>query len=305
MIYEFLDGKIHTQAIEYSVSYHCNLRCAHCSHLSPYARRKFPPLESFAADVTALAKVMHARYIRLVGGEPLLNPEINRFIDIAKRSGIADNIMLTTNGVLLDRMDDAFWEGVDLLSVTLYPRHRPSEKTLKMIEERAKESDTRLYFGHKPVFRATVVTKPHPKGWVTDTIFRTCANVHLNHCHMIYEGKLYKCPLPPFLPEYLGRMGRKEYDPSRDGFEIHGALNLYAELKEYLTSNRTIDACSWCLGYLGKVQEHRQLGREAIEDPTIQGVSREKDLDRYLFVKELVRYYYRRFLEQVTSKPRW
>lgn len=305
MIYEIRDGRIHTQGIEYSAAYHCNLRCSGCSHLSPYLRRKFPPLESFEADVTALATAMHARDIRLVGGEPLLNPDITRFVQAARRSGIADSIMVTTNGALLHRMDDAFWEAVDFVSVTLYPGNCPSEKALKLIKERAKGSNTRLRLFPNPVFRTTVVTTPHPKDWITDTIFRTCKNVHLYHCHMLHEGRLYKCAVPPFLPEYLGRMGRNEYEPGKDGFDIHGAKDLYTELKEYLTSGRTLDACCWCLGFVGKFQDNRQLDREAIEDPALQGVCREKDLDRYKLVKEWLRLRYRRLLERATSKPRW
>jgi Radical SAM superfamily/4Fe-4S single cluster domain len=305
MIYEFHGGRIHTQGIEYSAAYHCNLRCSGCSHLSPYLRRKFPPLESFAADVTALAGAMHARDFRLVGGEPLLNPEITRFVQVAKQSGIADTIMVTTNGLLLGRMDDAFWDAVDFVSVTLYPGHSPSEQSLKIIEGRAKESGTRLRLFPNPVFRTTVVSRPHRKDWITDTIYHTCKNVHLYHCHMLHEGTLYKCAVPPFLPEYLGRMERSDYEPERDGFDIHAAGDLYEELKRYLTSNRTLDACCWCLGFVGKFQGNHQMNREALEDPALQGIRREKDIDWYKFIKEWARYRYRRLLERTTSKPRW
>jgi len=305
VIYELRDGRIHTQGIEYSAAYHCNLRCSGCSHLSPYIRRKFPSLDSFTADVKALARAVHAKDFRLVGGEPLLNPEITRFVQIAKESGIADSIMVTTNGLLLGRMDDEFWNTVDFVSVTLYPGHSPTQEALKQIQERARESRTRLRLCPNPVFRTTVVTRPHPKDWITDTIFRTCKNVHLYHCHMLHEGRLFKCAVPPFLPEYLGRMGRSEYDPMGDGIDLHCAKDLKAELIRYLMSGRTLDACCWCLGFVGKFQDNHQLGREAVEDPAVQRISREKDLDRYKFAKEWVRHRCRRLLERATSEPRW
>ena len=46
VLYETRDGKIHTRAVEYSVAYHCNLRCSGCSHMSPFIDTKLPPLES-------------------------------------------------------------------------------------------------------------------------------------------------------------------------------------------------------------------------------------------------------------------
>ena len=52
-------------------------------------------------------------------------------------------------------------------------------------------------------------------------IFRTCKNVHASHCHMIHEGKLYKCAVPLFLPEYLLKLERDGYDPANDAFDIH------------------------------------------------------------------------------------
>lgn len=45
MLYEVRQGRIHTQAVEYSVAYHCNLRCVSCSHMSPFLRPQLPPIE--------------------------------------------------------------------------------------------------------------------------------------------------------------------------------------------------------------------------------------------------------------------
>jgi organic radical activating enzyme len=305
MLYEFKDGKIMTKAVEYSVAYHCNLKCAGCSHMAPFLGRKFPPVESFAADVNKLSKGLHASDIRLVGGEPLLNPEIDSFIKIAKASKIADTVMVTTNGLLLHKMKSEFWENVDFVSVTLYPDALPSEKYVEEFKERAQESKTRLRLFPNPVFRTTLVTRPHPKDWITDTIFRTCKNAHLYHCHMIHEGRLYKCAAPPFLPEYLSRMGASGYDPAVDAFEIHEADGTFGKLRDFLVSSATMDACRFCLGHVGKFQPHSQLKSDYISHPDLQSITRGSHLDAYKFLKEWVRYYRRRVLEKMTKKQLW
>ena len=92
MLYKFKEGKILTKAVEYSVAYHCNLRCSSCSHLAPFQKKKFPSLESFGSDLDKLSSGLHAKDLRLVGGEPLLHPKINDFLKIAKEVGIADTI---------------------------------------------------------------------------------------------------------------------------------------------------------------------------------------------------------------------
>jgi len=305
MIYEFKDGKIITRAIEYSVSYHCNLRCSGCSHMSPFIGKKFPSVESFSLDINKLKEGLHATDIRLVGGEPLLHPEINSFIKIAKESGIADNVMVTTNGLLLHKMSDEFWENVDFVSVTLYKGAEPKEKFVQLFKDSARESNTKLRLFSNPIFRTTIVTKPHPRDWITNIIFRTCKNAHLYHCHMIHEGRLYKCAVPPFLPEYLSKVALNGYNSEVDAFNIHSDHDLFEELKKFLISFKTMEACRYCLGYVGKFQEQHQLTTDYISNPQLQNITRRTHLDYYKFLKETVRYYHRRALENLSKKQLW
>ena len=239
------------------------------------------------------------------GGEPSLNPEISTYIKEAKESGIADTVIITTNGILLHKMDDNFWEDVDVVSITAYPGYEPKEKSIKIFRERASESNTRLELNSRSVFRTTIVTEPHPNDWITDMIFRTCKNVHAFHCHMIHEGKLYKCAVPPFLPEYLLKLQRDGYDPANDAFDIHNSSNIYSDLKRFLMSQRTIDACRFCLGYVGKIQKHHQLGTEYVHHPMRQNIRRTTHLDAKLFLKKSLHYYGRRWFEQLTGKQQW
>jgi hypothetical protein len=304
MLFKFKNGKVYTENIEYSVSYHCNLHCANCSHLSPHSTKKFPSHESFCNDLNRLSKVLHAKHIRLLGGEPLLNPEISKFIKSAKDSGIADIICVSTNGLLLHMMSDDFWNYVDLVTITTYPGHEPKEQFIQIFKERALESDTTLYFYPKSLFRTTVVTEPHPRDWITNFIFKTCENAHING-PMLHEGKLYRCWMPPFLPDYLTKLGRADYNPKSDAFDIYTTQNIYHGLEDFLTSQRTTDCCRFCLGYAGKMQEHHQLERKYILHPNLQNIKRKTSLDTRLFLKNCSRYYYRRFLEHLTGNQYW
>jgi len=277
--YQIKNRKIISKAVEYSVAYHCNLRCSGCSHMSPFLSKKFPSIESFYSDITQLGEGLHAKEIRLCGGEPLLNPEINSFIEIAKRAGIADSISVTTNGLALHKMNDDFWENVDSLVITLYPKVHLEENLIEGFKRNAKQSNTDLKLFSNPYFRTTIVTQPHPKDLITDLIFKTCDNVHLHHCHTIHEGKFYKCAVPPFLPEYLAKMRIADYDPVQDAFDIHKAKDIFNELKAFLLSSETMEACRYCLGYLGKSQAHCQLRPEVISDPALDKITRKEYFD--------------------------
>jgi MoaA/NifB/PqqE/SkfB family radical SAM enzyme len=308
MLYEVKDGKIQTKACEYSVAYHCNLKCAHCSHMAPFIKTKLPPLESFANDVNQLSKVMHAKDIRLVGGEPLLNPEIVEFLKIAKASGIADTIMVTTNGLLLNSMKDEFWENVDFVWLSQYPGASPKDKMIEKFKGKAKEYNTRFDVDPSFYFRTTITTEPHPHDWMTGMIYKTCESAHRFHCHMIHEGRIFKCACPPFMPEYLARMGKNGYDSNVDAFQIHSHKNqsdMFNGLKDFLFSDKPLQACKNCLGYVGTWQSHRQLTKDVVAAPELEVISRETHLDKRRFVQATALYYMRRGKEKLTGSRQW
>lgn len=303
MRYEIRDRKIYAEALEYSAAYHCNLRCAGCSHMSPFVRHGIPTPDSFAADVVRLTTAFHAEEVRLLGGEPLLNPEIVALLKTARVSAIANRVIVTTNGLLLARMPTAFWENVDEVRVSLYPRASPSPAQLERIEARAREHGTRLVVTAWREFRTTLVTTPHPADLTTAMIYRTCHSAH--RCHMLLEGRLFKCPVPPFLAQYLAKLRREGYDPAAESLDIHASGDLFEDLRRFLLTRRTLEACRYCLGWVGKDRPHRQLTREVVADPSLEPVDRARDLDRVRLAVESLRFVGRRIVEAVTGRPRW
>lgn len=303
MLYTFKQNQTFLNSIEYSVAYHCNLRCTQCSHLSPFMRPEFPSVESFKEDLFRLSEVMHAKVIRLLGGEPLLNPDIDRFVVIAKQSGIADVVAVTTNGLLLHRMSESFWKNVDYVLVSLYPGIELKE-SYTTFKERAKSYNTRIWFQIVSRFRITIVSAPHKKDWITSLIYHSCKDVHFYHCHMIHEGMLYKCAVPPFLGRYSAQI-KQDYDPIPDGLSIHNHSNLHKDLRSYLADRRSTEACRYCLGYIGKRIPHTQVyPNSGLNDEKIS-VTRRNSLDFRRLFKNACGLFYRRFAERLTGKQRW
>ncbi|MBU5675855.1 radical SAM protein [Alkaliphilus sp. MSJ-5] len=79
----------------------CNLACSFC----PQTKRKpeFMKIETFTKILDQIKP--HTDYIYFhVKGEPLLHPEIDRFLDLSYEKGFRVNI--TTNGTLINRVKD-------------------------------------------------------------------------------------------------------------------------------------------------------------------------------------------------------
>ena len=112
-----------TRYLDIHVVDHCNLRCAGCLHFSPLAPKRFLDLAEYERDLKVLAAVKgiegYFNYICLMGGEPLLHPQVDEVVRITRRHLKRERIMLSTNGLLLKRMSDAFWDALVSCDVAL------------------------------------------------------------------------------------------------------------------------------------------------------------------------------------------
>lgn len=299
------DGKIRTQAVEFAAADHCNLRCAGCSHMSPFLEARLPEEQELLRDMSRLATVLLADEIRIVGGEPLLNPRIVDILKAAKQSAVAKRVILATNGLRLHMMPNEFWGNVDELRLNLYPDARPTEQLVTRARERAAASGITLDLSEYSTFRVTMVTEPHPADATTRMIFRTCKNAHLYHCHLVRAGWLYKCACPAYLGEFRANLGGNGYQAEQDGFNIHAATGLREQLWSFLTSDVPLEACRHCLGYVGHTQVHHQLSLSEARSPAALPISRQTHLSKTTFAREALDYYGRRIAERITGRGRW
>lgn len=71
---------------EVSLTEHCNLNCVGCSHFSPLAEPAFADFDEVSRDSQRMAQLLNGkvRYIHLLGGEPLLHPDLIRFFGMAR-----------------------------------------------------------------------------------------------------------------------------------------------------------------------------------------------------------------------------
>ena len=111
---KFKFGKMFLPTLDYLETHvvdHCNLNCKGCSHFCNLAEEKFIDVESIRKDFVQLSKVYkNIKVIRLMGGEPLLHPEINEIMKSVRASFPYSQIKLATNGLLLPKMKEHFWK---------------------------------------------------------------------------------------------------------------------------------------------------------------------------------------------------
>jgi hypothetical protein len=257
--------RIEHAAIEYNLTEHCNLTCGHCDHASPLLPKKLARLTDFTRDLQALAKVLHAAELRIVGGEPTLHPQIIEFLQESRRTGVAEKIKVYTNGTRLHLMPDVFWDAIDALELSAYPgvHIRMSRAEIEGICEK-KKIDLNYHFVDG--FFLSLLNQPIDDPGVVQEVFDACKNAHVWSCHAVYEGRFYKCSIAPFQEQRLASLGIKAEIQNKDGVQLHDNPNLREDLEQYLADKTPLRACTWCLGSSGPTVEHRQLnkaGRQA------------------------------------------
>ena len=255
------DGLIHNGNLEIMAAHGCNLVCRSCTHASPVLRPKdIADPETTARDLTQLARAYRARRVKLLGGEPLLHPDLVALADAVRSSGITDNLTVVTNGVLLPRQGPDFWAAVDEVWVSIYPGFEPAEADVTRWDELAAEHSVTLTLHRYAEFRES-----HSEFGTTDRklvqrIYDTCDIAHLWRCQTVINGVFYKCPEAYFLPVLRG-------EEPQDGLVLTAEGDLRERLLAYLNSAEALYACRFCLGTVGKAFPHQQVRRKAWRDP--------------------------------------
>ncbi len=259
-----LGGRARVEAFELHVTEHCNLRCAHCCNTSPYLSHKTLAPAAIASTLSIMSKVLHADVFKIMGGEPLLHPEITEVLRVVKASGVGDMVRLFTNGLLLSTMDDAFWRELDHLTVSSYTSAPVKPDHIRLIEEKAREFDVVLNI--KPVDAFSQVMHNAQRHDVA-AIQQTWDHCWLRHrCLVARDGRFFICTRSAYLTDLHDRVALTEpfADPGRRRDEDSVAVSdpdLADKVLLLLNRSEPLHACKFCLGGDGPREKHSQLSR--------------------------------------------
>lgn len=256
MSYRLIENKIYSpKACEINILDHCTLSCRGCSHLAPTFVKRFEDPNKVFDQCSILAKYYRPRYIKVIGGEPLLHPNIVQVLDAIRSSGISDYIQVATNGQLLASMSEEFWEKTDDLYVSIYPGKEISEEDLKTFEQKARFYNVNFQHYYFDNFRESYSELGTRDPNLVKRIYSTCKMAHTWKCHTISDGYFYKCPRSLFLSKLINNDFLK---PHNDGIRITDDPEFAKDLLAYLESTEPLSSCNYCLGNVGKLFAHEQ-----------------------------------------------
>jgi MoaA/NifB/PqqE/SkfB family radical SAM enzyme len=203
----------------FHVTDHCNLNCKGCTHFSNISPQRFADLDAYRADMTRLTEVFSGiTEIFLLGGEPLLHPEIASFITTTRELFPESRINVMTNGVKVPHMPDEFWEAMRTAGAWLLCDDYPAGPTRAEIDALTRTqgveiewTDPREEFFKLPI---DIEGKQDAKA-----SFRSCRGVM--NCPILRDGRLYPCAYTAFIDIFTDRYGVEGVDAGeRDSISV-------------------------------------------------------------------------------------
>lgn len=227
--------------IEYHVANHCNLNCSGCVHFSPLVEEKaFPEFGEVCNDLKQIKKlVFDIDEIHILGGEPLLNPELDKYIIATRDIFPYARIVIVTNGLLVKTMSDSLINTIKEyaaeIAISLYEPMLPTiHGVLEFLNER-----NLTYSCSNPVAEFAY-TFDKEGGHARGVKKLTCS------CPNLYKGKLCICP-PIAYADYFNReFGEELCIPEDEGrIDIYDAELTYERLVKKL--HTPVAVCDKCL----------------------------------------------------------
>jgi hypothetical protein len=162
------------------------------------AEPRFVDLKWYEEQLTQLTKICKTiKRFYLMGGEPLLHPQLLEFMDVTRKCLPHTRLDMVTNAILIKKWGIPFWESLRRnnirLMVSLYPNIQVDTEYMKQM---AKLYKVTLWL--RDCGNWSVVF--NPKGDSdSGKAFRVC---FAKFCYVLYDGKLYLCPRPAFVHMY-------------------------------------------------------------------------------------------------------
>lgn len=268
---------LHTYGLEYFAVDHCSLKCFGCSQGSPYLKEHFSDYKVFEKSLQILKKYLRPQKITILGGEPLLHPDIDSIIRIAKESKMFKEIHITTNGTNIRKMSCNFWRDMDVLIISKYPANSAYiNGIIDEVEKECRLHDVKLEIRDMKNFKHIVLSEENKNSENVEKIFSRC--IYKFYCHTVSDDKIFRCSPVVNFSKPNGKKVFAQYEWS-DYLKIEESSHFRDDLVNYLNSNKPLMGCHFCLGTSGKPFSHRQLSRDELENPEKNKVLSETSYD--------------------------
>lgn len=225
--------------LETHLVHHCNLNCVGCTHFAPLADDTWlASVEGYKRDIKRIFDFhFPISVIKLLGGEPLLHPDIIDFI-AATRYHFSGRLSIVTNGLLLLSMGKDFWKEIRdyrvVIDLTKYP-YGPNKEKVQSLSEKQKIEICTYDMPNMRVRYLNPIRSLH-----SENNFKKC---RMARCKTLLNGRLYPCSLGTYA-SMLNEKFHTVFPPAK-GIDIHDDRVTRDHILRHI--NSPISLCKHCI----------------------------------------------------------
>ena len=233
---------------EIHITEHCNLNCMGCNNFSCIADPEFIDVEEFRRDFARMGEIFghECGRIYLLGGEPLLHPEINTLMKYARENFPRGDIYIFTNGILLSGKEADFWEtcrdnDIGIL-ISAYPIKIDTEK-IKFLAEKYSVSVKWAWnqtANERDTFSVSAINLAGNSN--VKLTFALCGSAI--NCITLKHGRLFTCVFAAHVHHFNKRFHQNIMITEADYIDIYDDVSAEGIFKRLC---EPIPACRYCI----------------------------------------------------------
>lgn len=260
---EFNDEKPSLTYFEVPITDNCNLNCKGCLFACNLTKNlthfSFDQIEKDARRMNEL--FYDVPWIRILGGEPLMHPDIVKILALYRRLFPDSEIDLCTNGLLIPKMDKVFWETVIENRISIHiSGYRPTYSMLDKIDAILLEKGIPYAILKREEFSKYYTKKD------TNDKNKSFDKCQARACYELYNGRLATCSAVIAF-EKFNEYFQSQYSiyENEDWFDIHQESVNAWHIKEIL--DHPSNLCRYCSDGRTEIFEWDYSGKEvSLED---------------------------------------
>lgn len=227
---------------EVPVTDNCNLNCKGCLFASNVVSGgQHVSISEIESDAKRMSELFHdVPWIRILGGEPLMHPNITDILRCYRNYFKDSEIDLCTNGLLVPKMSDEFWECIRKERISVHiSGYKPTYYILDKIDKILKEQKVPYVILRRDEFVKYYTDSPAND---MKKSFERCA---ASGCYEVYRGHLSTCSAAIAFEKFNEYFNTSyELIEDEDWFDIH---NLQIDIwKVTKTLQRASNMCRYC-----------------------------------------------------------
>lgn len=247
---------LHIDTIDFVITEKCSLNCRDCGNFMPYYENPITyEKEDLFQSIDRLDYLFDSiGILRILGGEPLLHPDLFEIIAYAQSKKTIAYVAIITNCTIVPKQSDLSNFNLDFDRFTVSGSNYGS-LSIKYAEVEKFFQEAGIIFSGSLIDIWDTPSKFQYLGESEDVLQQRYSACVASECVVLMNQKLFHCPILA-ASHHLKSLPKTELEFIDMMNDNKTKEELKSDIKQYLYGTTHLKICNWCVDILAR-EEHR------------------------------------------------